>query len=145
MTLIKLIFELNPTPQERPRLGYFKRGTGRNQKTYPTVYDPKNSKCFKASISALGRAQMASLGLSLIEGPLAVTINFVIRQPKTNKRPYPSCRPDLDNYIKGLLDGLNKVVFVDDGQIVDITATKRYGAVPCIIMEVKPLAETPDI
>lgn len=90
----------------------------------------------------MARAQMVSLGYKdPIDGPIAVRLNFVIKQPKTGKRKYPSCRPDLDNYIKGLLDGCNKLVYLDDGQVVDIIATKRYGAVGCVIMEVSSLEE----
>lgn len=42
----------------------------------------------------------------------------------------PACKPDLDNLIKSVKDGCNGVAWVDDCQICDITATKRYGHLP---------------
>ena len=39
----------------------------------------------------------------------------------------PITRPDLDNYIKSILDGLNGLAYVDDSIITQITAIKQYG------------------
>ena len=43
---------------------------------------------------------------------------------------YPVVKPDIDNYVKAVLDGLNGVLFVDDKQIVDFRAAKRYSDRP---------------
>lgn len=43
---------------------------------------------------------------------------------------YPVVKPDIDNYVKAVLDGLNGVLFVDDKQIVDFRAMKRYSDSP---------------
>lgn len=47
-------------------------------------------------------------------------------------------RPDLDNLIKSVLDGLNQVAFVDDKQVVGIHAIKIYGKVPGAIVSLRP-------
>jgi Holliday junction resolvase RusA-like endonuclease len=39
-------------------------------------------------------------------------------------------KPDLDNLIKSVLDGLKGTVFMDDGQIVNIHSTKVYSETP---------------
>ena len=39
---------------------------------------------------------------------------------------------DVDNYLKAILDSLNEVVYVDDRQIVEISARKIYSSKPCI-------------
>ena len=43
---------------------------------------------------------------------------------------YPVVKPDIDNYVKSVLDGLNGVLFMDDKQIVDFRAVKRYSDSP---------------
>lgn len=39
----------------------------------------------------------------------------------------PTKRPDLDNIVKAIKDGANKVLWGDDSQVVDVRASKRYG------------------
>ena len=36
-------------------------------------------------------------------------------------------KPDIDNYVKAVLDGLNGLLFVDDKQIIELTARKKYS------------------
>lgn len=50
----------------------------------------------------------------------------------------PAKKPDLDNLVKLALDAINKVVFVDDAQIVEIRARKVYGAEPSTVIFVVP-------
>ena len=39
----------------------------------------------------------------------------------------PTCRPDLDNLMKGVADALNGVAYKDDGQIAGAVIRKQYG------------------
>jgi Holliday junction resolvase RusA-like endonuclease len=39
----------------------------------------------------------------------------------------PTSRPDIDNYIKAVFDGCNEIVWKDDSQVVQVTATKRHS------------------
>ena len=36
-------------------------------------------------------------------------------------------KPDVDNAIKSILDGMNSCVYTDDKNVVKVTATKWYG------------------
>jgi Holliday junction resolvase RusA-like endonuclease len=38
-------------------------------------------------------------------------------------------KPDLDNVVKSVIDGMDKIVFENDSQITSIHATKVYGEV----------------
>ena len=42
----------------------------------------------------------------------------------------PITKPDLDNCVKSVLDGLNQVAFKDDSQIVHMTVDKWYSTMP---------------
>ena len=39
----------------------------------------------------------------------------------------PCKKPDLDNIIKSMMDGMNGIVYEDDDQVVDLHSTKRYA------------------
>lgn len=45
-------------------------------------------------------------------------------------------RPDLDNVVKAIKDGANGVVWVDDSQVVFVSASKKYGS-PRVEVEVR--------
>ena len=51
-----------------------------------------------------------------------------------NLRP---TKADIDNYIKSVLDGLNKVAFLDDRYIYSITAEKIFAEKSETIVEIK--------
>lgn len=62
----------------------------------------------------------------------------------------PTSKPDVDNVVKAVFDGLNGVLWRDDVLVVDTRIRKRYSATPCVRVEVwslvKPLAEVqPDL
>jgi Holliday junction resolvase RusA-like endonuclease len=40
-------------------------------------------------------------------------------------------KPDIDNVVKAVLDGCDKVIFENDCQIVNLYVTKKYGE-PCV-------------
>lgn len=62
-----------------------------------------------------------------------VGIDFTFVRPRSvtvKKRPYLTVKPDLDKLIRGLLDGLTGVVFVDDAQVIGVWAAKHCGDTP---------------
>lgn len=50
--------------------------------------------------------------------------------------------PDIDNLTKAAFDGLNKLAWKDDAQVVKLTASKYYSEHPRLVITVRPMAET---
>jgi Holliday junction resolvase RusA-like endonuclease len=69
-------------------------------------------------------------GAKPVEGAIGIEIIFRVRRPKTVKRTFPTVAPDLDKYIRGVLDALTGVGFQDDSQVIDIKAQKVYSDTP---------------
>jgi Holliday junction resolvase RusA-like endonuclease len=60
-------------------------------------------------------------------------------EKQKNMRIYKTTRPDLDNLLKNLLDSLQGVCFVNDGQICELTASKFYGPENKIIVKIEEI------
>jgi Holliday junction resolvase RusA-like endonuclease len=81
-----------------------------------------------------------------LEGPLTIKITAVFPIPKSKpKREQelmrsgeikPTCKPDMDNIQKSVLDALNKVAFPDDKAVTWLIGKKVYGDVPGIHVEI---------
>ena len=48
----------------------------------------------------------------------------------------PTTKPDADNVVKAVFDGLNGVLWRDDVLVVDLHVRKRYAATPCVQVRV---------
>ena len=80
------------------------------------------------------------------EGPVGIELHFGIPKPKSapkKKRVWPDKRPDLDKLTRAVLDALTYVVFADDSQVVELQASKDYGA-PGVAVEVHRVLLTQD-
>lgn len=51
----------------------------------------------------------------------------------------PTTKPDVDNYVKGVKDALNKVIWNDDSQVVDLKVSKWYSEKPRVEVIIKEL------
>ena len=82
----------------------------------------------------------AAMGASeVLEGALEAFIYVTFPIPASySKKRTEAClsdvekhtkRPDLDNVVKAVIDGMDKIVFDNDSQITSIYATKVYGKV----------------
>jgi len=65
-------------------------------------------------------------GAKPVEGAVGIEVTFRVRRPKTVKRDFPTVAPDLDKYVRGLLDALTGICYLDDSQVIDIIAKKVY-------------------
>ena len=67
---------------------------------------------------------------------LKITFIFNIKRPKSHWNKYSlkkttpvyhTKRPDIDNYVKFYMDCMNKVVYLDDSQVIELSAKKIYN------------------
>lgn len=88
------------------------------------------------------RQQISSQARTIFGTPLAdgvsVDMIFTVTKPKTVTRSLPFVKPDLDKYVRACLDALTGSAFIDDAQVVTLTATKRYGNEPGVSITVRP-------
>lgn len=68
-------------------------------------------------------------------GPVTLSITAWLAMPlsipkKRRDVAQPIRRPDVDNFLKTVLDALNGVAFKDDSQVVTVMCSKRYVAGP---------------
>lgn len=86
---------------------------------YGQAYVPAKTAKFEKQVALLVRHVKP---LPLFKGPLILTAKFILKPPVKWKRDRPCVRPDLDNYLKALKDGLVGVLYEDDSQVCE------YGA-----------------
>jgi len=130
------------------------RGKGRPRHTKTgRTYTDSATRAYEAALQYVGRRAMA--GREPLQGPLAVDLVALFTPPVSwSKRKLAQAhagelRPmgsvsDIDNLAKSI-DGLNGVVWIDDAQVVDLSASKRYSAVAGLHITVRPAAPAPPL
>ena len=136
--MAKIIIDGNPVAKGRPR--FTKRGI---------AYTPAKTKTAEEMIAWEWKNQSKQYFDDI---PIKVNIDFYKSPPKStskkklelmeNKAIRPTTRPDIDNYIKLVLDSLNGVAFKDDNQICELVSRKFYSTNPRIEIEMSELVES---
>lgn len=121
---MKLTIYGKPQPKERPRVI---RGH---------AYTPTKTAQYEVRMAREWAAKYPEQA----EGDLYVKMLFLMPIPTSWSRSKkelaergmirPSLRPDIDNLVKIVLDGLNGVAYLDDKQVVEIFASKAYSKEP---------------
>jgi Holliday junction resolvase RusA-like endonuclease len=138
---VTVVITGSPVAKGRPR---FVRKTG-------VAFTPSHVRKFEAH----GRlsAQLAMDGRPPIEAPVRLELLVELPIPKSwSKRKSadaitghirPTSRPDVDNYLKAILDAINTIVVADDAQVVEVYAKKKFSVAPKMIATIFPLDATP--
>lgn len=85
----------------------------------------------------------------VFEGYLKLSIDMYFKVPKSDTKKNkelklanilrPSKKPDIDNVIKLILDALNGVAYVDDVQVIELSARKFYSDTPRVEVTIDTL------
>ena len=111
-------FPLTPVAKGRGRIGVVK---GRAM-----VFTPAKTRKAEGEL----RYFLGQSNPVMFDGAICVAIDFTLIRPASvtsKKRPWPSTRPDLDNYLKQVMDSANGILWKDDAQIVTLLCRKIYG------------------
>ena len=97
------------------------------------MYTPAETVAFEAIVRQIAVEHFANP----MAGPVKVEVIAVFipakswsqkKQAAHLGRPHTQ-KPDLDNCMKAVLDGLNRIAFADDSQVAEFTARKAWGHV----------------
>jgi Holliday junction resolvase RusA-like endonuclease len=110
-------------------------------------YTPEKTRQYEKLVREI--AFMRKPSYAVITGPVRLSLVFYLPIPASwskkdrlqaqEGKVHHTGKPDLDNLIKSVSDGLNGVVYVDDCQIVAIDAMKVYDINPRVEVEIEEL------
>ena len=117
------------------------------QGTFVKTYTDAKTLTYEKSIQTYARQAMGST--SPLIGAVAAYLHIGIPiHPSYSKTRQKACieglerptkKPDIDNIVKAVLDGMNGIVYLDDKQVVDLHLTKVYSLSEGIDIMVKEI------
>lgn len=111
------------------------------------IFTPAHTRSYESHIKFL--AQQAMAGRAPLEGAVEVRVDVFLDYPKSmplkRRTGHPCKKPDIDNYVKAALDGINTIVLKDDCQVVRLIASKVYRDKPAMRIEVNELMTLGDL
>ena len=122
------------------------KGRGRAVRTGAgiRVVTPAKTRAWETHAGLCARGAMA--GLEPLSGPLWCSITAYVGIPSSwpdwkrdaalEDEILPTGKPDLDNLAKAALDACNGIVWRDDAQIAEASASKAYSQDPRVHIEV---------
>jgi len=131
--MFHVTFKVDGQPRGKGRPRFARRGA------FVSTYTDAKTVAYEDTVR---QAAQKSMGLS---EPLKtaldafIYISFAVPLSYSKKRK-EAClnglerhtkKPDIDNVVKAVLDGCDKVIFENDCQIVNLYVTKKYGE-PCV-------------
>lgn len=112
-----------------------------------TAYTPAKTAAYEAVVGRM--ATLGMRGRDQFFGPIHITMRAHMPIPKSwskAKRDQallgelkPTSKPDLDNILKAIADGLQGIAYDDDSAIVSATVSKVYAAgEPFVVATIRP-------
>lgn len=113
------------------------------------TYTPEKTVNYESLVALAGQQAMAGRDPLLV--PVSLRLNVCCAVPaswsgKKQARAIageirPASKPDLDNVLKAICDGLNGVAWKDDVQVVEATVSKSYSHSPRVDAVIQPIEE----
>ena len=139
--MIRFTVPGQPQGKQRPRVG--KIGA------HARLFTPAKTVAYEGLVAHAAQAAMA--GLAPLQDAVGCNVFIDCQVPASwsGKKQraalagevLPQAKPDADNVVKAIFDGLNGVLWRDDVLVVDLRVRKRYAATPCVRVEVWVQAE----
>ena len=125
--MISFIIFSKPQPKQRPRV------------TIKGTYTPQATVDYERLVG--WQCRSVYKGKPLTQA-LKLTVRVFFKLPKRTvkeKGDWHTQRPDLDNVIKSIKDGLNGIAYEDDSQIASLVATKQWASEDYVIVELEEI------
>lgn len=129
-----------PVAKGRGRIGRLANGR-------PLIFTPKKTRDNENLIKMSAGKVMGSA--APIETAVALTVMAYLPVPASYSKKKaadalanlnrPITRPDIDNYVKSALDGINGIVIKDDNQVAILHSYKIFSDRPRLVIEVRPV------
>ncbi len=130
-------------------------GKGRPRMTtingHARAFTPTKTADYESRIAIAAHEVMAER--ELLAGPVLMELRIMVpiaaswSKKKTAQalagQVMPTKKPDADNVLKAICDGINGIVFKDDVQVVNVSLSKRFSATPGVYVRVVPLEALP--
>lgn len=132
-------FMVEGTPVGKGRPKFARRGT------FVTTYTPTKTRDYEDLIRDAAKQAMGSN--EPLKTPVAAYIYITVPIPQSYSKSRskaclegwerPCKKPDCDNILKAFFDAMNKIIYDDDSQIVEIYSKKVYGTVGMVEVLIK--------
>jgi len=139
--MMQIMFTVYGDPVAKGRPRFAKRGN------FVQTYTPEKTKTYESEVAMMAKAAMGAS--EALEGALEAFIYVTFAVPDSySKKRSEAClsglekhtkKPDLDNVVKSVVDGMDKIVFLNDSQITSIHATKVYGEIAKVEVMVREI------
>ena len=132
MPTIEFVVEGNPVSKGRPRFSKNSTYTPDKTRNYEraVAYRAREAMCGKKPIDVV-------CGMELkIYMPIPKSFKGLEREKALAGSLRPICKSDMDNNIKAVADACNKIVYVDDNRICDLSASRYYSMIPRVEVRV---------
>ena len=124
-----MTFEIPGEPHGKGRPRFRKFGN------FVSTYNDKKTQTYEALVKQCAKEAFGDT--ELLETPISLYLYIRLPIPKSYSKKRseaclsglekPSKKPDIDNVLKSVMDGLNGVIYKDDNQVVNVHMTKVYA------------------